>query len=109
MNLRALREAFEFEFSRFIRPDNGPLGGEVDLRQKALSLYKVGRTSEALAFFNQALKGNPRDASLWRDTALALVDAGMRSAAASFITRAKSLHPNIELSDPKLADLSARG
>ena len=103
INLLALRENLELLFHRFV-PPNDDRSIPIDLHQKAMSLYSIGRISEALSVFNQALKESPKDASLWRDAALALLDAGMEDVGGRFLRTAKSLDPNIDINHSKLAE-----
>ncbi len=104
-NFETLRQEFEFQFPDMIDRDTNE-NEEADLHQKALTLYRIGNLSKALQMFNQALKENPNVADLWRDAAIALVDAEMLPTAKEFVARARKLDPDIDISDPKLVRLT---
>jgi len=105
-----LRQFFESKFPHLMQSSvQSVVDGSDYLHRKALSLYKVGRLSDALNTFNSALINNPADADLWRDAAIVLSDLRMKESAIDFLSHATSLNPNVDISHPAIAQLSQKG
>ena len=105
-DFRGLRLAFDSRFPVLKRDQKAPVDAHTGLHSRALALHRVGRLDEALAVFNRALTEAPMNAALWRDAALALIDAHQRGSAELFRLRAMEFDPSIDLTDSRFAELS---
>ncbi|RLC82102.1 MAG: hypothetical protein DRJ03_19465 [Chloroflexi bacterium] len=96
-DFRMLRERLEYEFK--LRPRsylNRDDSTKEDLYQRALSLHRVGRYSEALSIFNRLLQQRPDEGQLWLDTAKTQLAIGQKSSANKLLKRAIHLDPTLE-------------
>ncbi len=76
-----------------------------DSYQRALSLHKIGRYSEALSVFNRLLQQHPNEGQLWLDAARTLLEIGDLHTAQRFLYQVLHLNPQLVEAEQLLKSL----
>lgn len=91
-NFTRLRKLLEYTFNMG-NSDAAPI--EFDKRKRALSLFKIGRTGEALAIYNQLLIEDPTAADVWLDVGRIYLEIGDKKEAFRFLHEALTLNSTL--------------